>query len=275
MSSAISENFSFTSLSDELLLKVFSYLMPSQVALCCRVNSTWRQLASDNMLWRERGRELFGQYLAVPNVHAFLGEFHSQQLRSNDEIVERIQAFANRVSLGQNGSFRCIIAGAGQGYRTISVEIKGGRTRAPRVSGAPQDREDNVREFDIQDTWHVSHAVGRSDLLNPEPEDPGIWYGSRQLPMRLNDLALKYENGPFSAVVRFTNPLQNEMDFHTWQHFTSLENATQMQQKVNTIIARKISSLSVRNHSEQGQRILVIASSATLLFSLVLRKYWK
>jgi len=166
MSSAA--NLPLIRLPDDPSLEIFSYLTPAELGCCCRVNSEWRRLANDNSAWREWGRQQFGQYLNVPNVKDFLREYHSQQLRSNDEIVARIQDFVTRVSMDHNGRFRCIL-GTGRGYRVISVEIKGDRTKLHPVLGTPQNCQDDVREFDIRDTAYASHVVGRGDLINPEP----------------------------------------------------------------------------------------------------------
>lgn len=254
-------------LPEDIYLQVFSHFTPAELALCSQVHPEWRRLASDNWVWREQGRKLFGQYLNVPNVKEFLREYHSQQLRSNDEIVARIQDFANRVSLGHNGRFRCII-GAGRGHRVISVEIKGDREKLHPVLGAPRAREDDVREFDVKDTAYALHIVGNGDLINPEPSELHHWDKAR------GDHEQRYActEGPFRAVLRIPTPLESETDFDTALYFKGLEHPTQMHQKIANILRRKVISLKAQNDRKPDKRMLVVGV-LILLLSFYLRKY--
>jgi len=269
MSSAVSSALPLTLWSTDTALQIFSHLTPTELGLCCQVNSEWRRLASDNWIWRERGRELFGHYLNVPKIKDFLKEYHSQQLRSNDEIVARIQDFTTRVSLGHNGRFRCII-GAGRGHRFISVEIKGDRAELDPMTGTPQDLQDNAREFDIKDTAYASHALGRGDLLNPNPietREIGGW--SKQLGK--HDQIWDYTRKPFRVVLRSPLPLKSETDLQTCYHFHNLKHPTQMQQKIAHVLQNKVVALSAQNNRELNKRIAAVGVSAILLLGFTMK----
>lgn len=259
-------------LPNVLSIEIFSYLTPADLGHCCELNSALRRLASDNRAWRESGRQRFGQYLNVPNVKDFLRACHLQQLRSNDEVVDRIRDFANRVSMGHNGRFRCILS-TGRGHRVISVEIKGDRTKLHPVLGTPRELQDNVREFDIKDTAYASHVVGRCDLINPEPLDMTRWIGSWGGKLGMGEKIWDCTREPFHVVLRFPHPLESETDFNTWNHFSTLGHSTQMQQKIANILQRKVVSLNAQNDREQNKRILVIGAAAILLLSFVMRIY--
>lgn len=296
MSSAVVPgNLPLTRLPDDLSLEIFSYLSPAALGLCCQVNSKWRRLASNNLVWREWGRQQFGQYLNVSNVKEFLRECHSQKLGSNDEIVTRIQDFANRISMGHNGRFRCII-GTGRDYRVISVEIKGDRTKLHPVFGAPQDRENDAREFDIKDTAY-SHQIGRGDLTDPEPLEtrwvagpitqttlhpsgervnsiiPGYRTDGWDKLLGVKEQIWSYTQNPFCVVLRFPRLSRSNIDFDTWVHFNNLEHPTQMHQKIANILQRKVVSLNAQNDREQNKRIFVIGAAAILLLSFVMQMY--
>lgn len=109
--------------SDSVLSSsTFSYLKGGELVACCSVSTRWRALASQDKLWERVAKQIFGDALQVPNFRTFLRQCISN---SNDHIVDRIQAFANRISMGQNARFRCVI-GPLQGSQTVgnqAVEI--------------------------------------------------------------------------------------------------------------------------------------------------------
>src|SRR5690349_15693202 len=83
-------------LPEQVLIETFSYLKKPELASCCQISRNWRKLASTDRLWKEIGKHMFEGSLNVPNIKEFLREFVSQEMSSNEEIMDRLEAFFNR-----------------------------------------------------------------------------------------------------------------------------------------------------------------------------------
>lgn len=231
----------------------------------------------------EQDRQLFCPDSKTLKVKNLVRESLPQPLESNDEIVARIQAFANKVSLHHNGRFICNV-GTGRGHKVITVEIKGDRTELGPVFKIPQDREDDPRKFDIRDTAYASHVLGKGDLIDPEPlkrfwvkgpttrtisyrSGETITYVSpegyradawmKQLGLLEHRWDLTRE--PFHAMVRISREdveeEEEETGRDTWFDSESIEHPTQIHQKIANILERKIISLKAQNRRERLLRL--------------------
>lgn len=83
-------------------LQILSHLNPQELVQCCQVSKEWSRLASDGSLWRG-----FFPEKAIPlgvNVKKYID---GHAVKSEDEAMQRIQEFANKVLLNQKGTFTC------------------------------------------------------------------------------------------------------------------------------------------------------------------------
>ncbi len=163
-----------------------------------------------------------------------------------------------------------------RGHRVISIEIKGDRTKLHPVEGAPRDREDNIREFNIRDTAYASHIVREGDLINPEPIE-GTWLGEWRCDgwskaLENNEQTWSCTRGRCHVVLRIPTPLQSEINFNRWLFLNNLEHPTQMHQKIANVLKRKVDSLHSQDDREQNKRVLVVVF-AILLLSFVRQMY--
>ncbi len=146
-------------LPDEVSLQIFSNLSPKDLASCSQVCSDWKKLVGDNSLWKpfvknnfnidERHIENYKQYY-VDNIG---------KLKSNDEIFKRIEAFTDRISLGQNGRFICRFSHlADSKYRPIKITLKGKFNKK-----VPQ----NLNKFDVEIACEIVNPINNGSLTIP------------------------------------------------------------------------------------------------------------
>jgi F-box-like len=105
----------------EISQYVFSFLDVKSLALSGQVNSQWRNITSDEVLWNKFTKEMnfIGK---IDRKKQLIFQLQQQKPRSNDAIIDHIQRFLDKVSLNQASRFRCTI-GSGSLYRTITIEI--------------------------------------------------------------------------------------------------------------------------------------------------------
>ena len=250
-------------LPEETSFQIFSYLEKPDLASCCQVNKGWRRLASDNELWATIARQMFkGEALNVPNIKAFLQKLESQKLKSNEEIIDRLQAFIDRISLGQNARFRCLVS-TGSGYQAISVEFKATKDKIAKISNTLTACEDNLTDLDFKDDCIAINGIGNGSLVAPQPPEyqPKSQSLSKQLAMRERIIVCTIPiNGPFQAVLRFP-----ELPHTDLEHQTDMEhNITHM---VQVKLDKLASQLSRKNSIIYTTAAVVVALSAYLLNS--------
>lgn len=196
---------SIENIPDEIFLDIFSWLEKTELGKCCRVSKKWQRIISDNALWIEVAKQKFGGKVpSAPNLKSFLQQYEAQMLKSNEEILDRFQAFANRISLGQNGRFRCIIS-TGSQYGCISVEIK----------GSQEELNHNTHllslcyhspDFDLKDDCIALNGIGNGSLAGPQQPDYRPTSYSCQSGCCMQErvsITTIPARGPFQAVLRF------------------------------------------------------------------------
>ena|ERR1700722_16914117 len=165
-------------LPPECALNILSNLGQKDLGHCSQVCTQWEAFVSDNALWKPGVQQKFSQVQTVPSFKQLLKEVNAQQLQSNDEIVDRVQKFLDRVSLGQNARFRCII-GSGQGQKVLSIEIKGKKEGAVVLNNEFADPADgiyefanpanNISDFNFIEDYYAPNGIGNEKLTNPTP----------------------------------------------------------------------------------------------------------
>lgn len=203
------------------LIQIFSYLNIRDTATCCQVSSKWRQLASENILWVGPAQQLMGEVPSVFNVKSFLQDAYAHKLESNEEIITYIEAFADRVSLGHNASFTCILVA---NRRKLEVVIKG--------VDAPANYE--PIEIDLSERCVAIQGIVNVGKLVTQVEQPsstmvrGTAHDSSNYTFRTI-----LEVGPFWATVIFPSLLS-----------ITQTSRTDMENKIITILQKKLVSLS-------------------------------
>ena len=103
--------------------QIFSCLNPDDLCRCACVCRQWRRVTEYDVVWREVAARILGLDLPPRNVKLLFKEIAGQQVRSDDELLERVQAFVDRVQLGQKGSFRCVFPNTCN-CRVLEMELK-------------------------------------------------------------------------------------------------------------------------------------------------------
>ncbi len=91
-------------LPTELSLLILSNCSSTDLAKCCQVSKVWKTLAEDNSLWKPIAQSHFDNSILKQSYKSYL---KNNIFSSKEQILERIQAFANRIRKGQNGRFIC------------------------------------------------------------------------------------------------------------------------------------------------------------------------
>lgn len=217
----------FKSIPSDLTLQIFSFLDRSSLGRCCQVSRDWNALASSNSVWVHFAKKIFnGEILRTANIKGLLRDIEPQILYSNDEIVGRIQAFIDKVPLGKNARFRCVLSTV-QGYQPISLEVKG--TQQSEV-------------LDFKEDYFAVKALGNGSLSTPAPLDCPISLHvqctkSVQVPSThaFSERIIAYTNphlGPFEVMLRFpcVPPIMS-------RDYTMIEN------RIDQIVREKIDNI--------------------------------
>lgn len=148
----------------EISRHILSFLKPFDLAQCCQVNSEWNRLASHDDIWLEIAKKIFinGANLH-PKTKARIKAWDSHHLKSHEEILDRIQSFLDKISLGQNARFKCI-AQAENGLQTISIEIKGDK-KSPDF-----DYYQDQLNFDFTEDYVFVNDFNNGFLLEKTPD---------------------------------------------------------------------------------------------------------
>ena len=91
-----------TIVAEENSLQTLSYLDSNDLAQCCKVSKTWNRLASDDSLWKH----LF-QGIEMPSNVGLKKYLDTHAVTSKEDVLKRIQEFADKLKLNQKGSFTC------------------------------------------------------------------------------------------------------------------------------------------------------------------------
>lgn len=101
---SIQLNF-LTSLPEDPLFEIFSYLDTQSLARCCQVNQKWSELVSRDILWKIRYPKI-----AVPTGMTLKQYLNKVAIASENGVLERIKNFFEKISFNQVGKFICLCA---------------------------------------------------------------------------------------------------------------------------------------------------------------------
>ncbi len=116
-------------LPPELGLEVLSHLDVEDLWVCCLVNKKWHAFASDNGLWRSFWNQ---SYMGFPPERSLKQAFTSRAIRSIDELLMRLEMFANRIEFGDQGEFYCNSLEETQLCFSAKLQVRS--TSKPKVS---------------------------------------------------------------------------------------------------------------------------------------------
>lgn len=185
-------------LPEEISLMIFSHLTKPTLAVCCLVNKCWKKLASDNQPWEKIAKQMFnGDIPRAPSIKTFLQLIEPQIVRSNEALVDRTQAFVNKLSLGKNGRFSCMTVG--KNYQTISLEIKGTIEPIIPIQNVRETESEPIH-FHVKEDCIAIHDIGIRMLTRAilDPSTKKFLTG-----VRMDQMTFTVpENGPFKATLR-------------------------------------------------------------------------
>lgn len=101
---------------EEISYQIFSYLTLSELANCCRVSSQWQLVAKGKPFSDALLKKIY-ELNAIPKIS-------SKELESNDDILNEVQLFLDKVDDGQNAKFCCYFKTM-EKATNISIEILG------------------------------------------------------------------------------------------------------------------------------------------------------
>lgn len=143
----------------EMLAEIFQFLSKDDLSNCCRVNTLWNSLASSNATWSYFAKtELENPKLGNDTSFKTMMFFAQYKMKSNDEIIERLQRFLNnRCSLDENCQFTCVL-GLGFGSQHLTVKII--------------NRSYPSNQIDVRETFYSVSGIGDQALKFIPPAPP-------------------------------------------------------------------------------------------------------
>ncbi len=185
---------------DILIREIFSRLNKTDLSKCSQVCSDWQMVCSNDVVLKQIATETFGNVPSGLNLPLILQEFGSRHLNSSNEIMDRLQDFLGKVSLGHNARFRCVLR-TGKYYKELVVEIKGNKDPIQRFSIGATPK---ITNLDPQEAYFAL------DVLRT---DPSFWapasdaFESNCSLHKLPTGEFLYEwnaplNGPFQGTLR-------------------------------------------------------------------------
>lgn len=242
-------------------LTVLSYLNIQNLGTCCKVSKSWNLLASDNALWGIVSKGIFSETIQADNIKNFLKTYHDQCLVSSDELIDRAEAFVNKLSVDQNSRFRCIL-GNGTNYRTLSIEILN-LNKPPNTYDFQYDcfASDTVlKELLVKLTKVSDFFVFKSGNHEQTPIQEGV-RGSKNLEIHRHMIKTPVR-GPLQGILRFP-VLYGE----------PLECSTEIEEKIVNIVKQKLENLAKQSSVEKTP--ICAISGATVLTGFLFNKFRK
>lgn len=161
-----------SALPTEQQMTIFSaYLNPRDRAQCAVSCSKWNAIVEHPDLWRQIAATIFTMGPLKEGGEKDIVKHHfTQRIRSNDELVQRIEEFLNKIQFLQTGRFRGFF-GQGKGLQTVSIEVASRKIALESgymmlLSGKPE-WEMNQRRFDIEDEYYSLQKIPNGDLEKP------------------------------------------------------------------------------------------------------------
>lgn len=141
----------------------FTFPCPQEVLNYRLVSKLWNTACDSPLIWNSildrEGIKIIEK--TDTTVQELLRLSYSQKIRSNDDLIERIQQFFNRCSIGQDCRFQCILK-AGSGYEHLTIEIGSANRRDPNRRSMPFL---NSREIDIREDYYFVGKLGDCNLI--------------------------------------------------------------------------------------------------------------
>ena len=175
------------------------------------------------------------------NVKLLFRGITEQQVKSDDELLERVQAFVDRVQLGQNGSFRCLFP-MGNRCLLLGVEIKG------KVDGPILSQETSV-SFDsyIREDCLGSEEIGSRALASAAVLPSRLYYGMTGGGSETDrHLTTFLQKNRFEGIIRLYHPLSL-----TAPHLSEMRN------RVTQIVKERVFQLNEEYLYEEGKNLLI------------------
>jgi hypothetical protein len=166
----------------------------------------------------------------------------SKKIHTNEEILDRIQKFLNKISVGQNGRLTCSL----QAYKgaIISLAIKGSREK---ISDA---QENSATHFNFTENWT---ALNELDIPAVTTDDLP-WYESRSVyTTRLEDTAV----ATLVSGIHENRTIQGILRFPKLSHAHS--SPIPMEYRITHIMEKKIQELSDQLDREKKRKCITTA----------------
>lgn len=170
-------------LPTDLQVRIFSsYLDKTDLPACSLTCSSWNMIVNHPDLWKEISAKLFTMgILKVTNEKEFIKKHFTQMIKSNDQLVQRVEDFLKKIQLGQTARFRGFF-GVGEGHQTVFIEVAPremsiGRGYALQLSGK-LEWEVNQHRFDVEDEYNSSTRILDGALTTPITKSSWVDIGS-------------------------------------------------------------------------------------------------
>lgn len=174
----MTSKISIKNLPQENLLHILSFCDKKTLGRCCQVDRSLRTLARDDSLWKVFYPELEDK----SNIKGSLDEKYRWQLQTNDEILDKIKEFVEKLSINKNGKFTCTFSKdffpfshlAGE-MRSYSEKIQPICIKVLRANYFDKIKNseffsDEKNKFDITENWNMgsSHHFDDGVLRRPD-----------------------------------------------------------------------------------------------------------
>jgi hypothetical protein len=250
-------------LPTEVSCQIFSNLSPSDLGRCCQVNSTWRNVASSDDVWRETAiwkqtleEEPSAIFVPGNTIKAKIQSIESTTLRSNVEIIKRIQEFVGMIPFGQNARFICYIRENHDSYVLTPLSIE--------IIGNPENRT----VFDFEEE---TFAVNGLDGLLPNfrlsaPHNEFNWTISKQ----------RKRNRRMTQV-QVCQQRSSACSFYGTIRFVDLSNSgvtytTDMEAAITNIVEEKLAEIMTQHNWRNYARVGITIAGVGLLAYALLKK---
>jgi len=195
-------------------------------------------------------RSLSGNFLNAPKI---------QIIHSNSELIDRIEAFINKIRMGQNGRFICIV-GSDSNHKTICINFKGNHDEIILNQTGM-----SVFNFNFQEIFYINTIYdGALDRTTPpqhrQQNSSFVQYQkyTSNSQNHLYKIELPNDDRSFQAILRFPGYVSNK----TTDIKTPLEN------RILDMMTKKLDSLNKKIIDQQ-----VIKNYATAFLSAMLAAY--
>lgn len=155
----------------DVSILIFSYLDKTSLARCQLVCKNWQINSSADLLWNSIGKQIFGNAFGARKAKKFLGDYHAHKLHSNDQILDAIERFIDRIPLDQSARFSCIVNGRwARQFRAISIEITTKANLANNLN--PIDHKssitmDYLTDLDIREDYIATNPISHAGATRP------------------------------------------------------------------------------------------------------------